>query len=128
MHRFAVDRRTGRAIPSNQTHYRRPPSEDDDDDVSGEQPNTKHETAENKKMNVRRLLAQARPELCLLVLASICLFISAGFLLIIPKFFGDIIDAIGHGNTSQSKSEKKDLLNRSAIGLAAANVLAGIFG
>jgi len=54
--------------------------------------------AEPRKMpSISRLLSQAKHEMPILVVATICLFFAAGLGLTVPMFFGAIIDSLSEG-------------------------------
>lgn len=81
------------------------------------------------KLSLKRLLGEARPELCLIICATICLFGSAMMNLTIPYFFGRIIDAItGQSATAgNTQAHQEEELTNAVFGLIIVTAVGAVF-
>ncbi|CAE7531599.1 ABCB25, partial [Symbiodinium sp. KB8] len=74
---------------------------------------------EQIELDICRLLAEAKPEACILVVATIALFITAGTQLLIPAIFGNVVNAIAN--------KEQDKLRDNAIVLVVVTVASAVF-
>lgn len=93
----------------------------------------------NNKLNFRRLLKEARPELPIMFLGTVALFLGSLINLTSPAFVGSIIDAISGTHTKTSGgpvtriirrlgwTTQHEIVNAATIGLASAILIANIF-
>jgi len=75
------------------------------------------------RLTLWRLLREAKPERCVIIAATVCLFLSALFNLAIPFFFGRIIDAIAVPDAPTASSD----LRHNIIGLLIVASLGAVF-
>ena len=83
------------------------------------------ETKDRKAVSVRRLLRQARPELGILSVATLALFVAAATTLAIPHYFGEVIDSLAGKKPYDAKLES---LRKASVGLLVVVIASGFFG